>query len=72
MKRSRTSKKQLEARIVVKPAREGKREILCYDPQTGREIPTGLCVWPNQVETEVRKLKRQLEQAGNYCTVKEM
>jgi hypothetical protein len=65
-------KKQLEARILIKRLPDGRCEILCYDPQTEREIPTGMRLWPGEVDERVRQLKTQLEQADNYVVVKEL
>ena len=60
---------QLEARIVVKGAEaDGRHEIICHDPQTGRDVRTGLKVSGADVERQVRQLKGQLEQAGNRVT----
>ena len=64
--------RELEARIVVRPLGDGRREVLCFCPQTNREIATGLKLWPGEVEEKVRQLKRQLERAGNYCRVVEL
>ena len=60
-----------EAKIVVKPAEDGRKEILCHDPATGRDVRTGLTVGPGQVEAQVRQLKQQLEQAGTHVSVHE-
>lgn len=56
-----------EARIIVKPGPEGRREISCYDPVTGRESATGL----RGGDQEIRQIKETLERAGNRVTVKE-
>jgi hypothetical protein len=71
-KKSKPNKKQLEARILIKRLPDGRREILCYDPQTERDIPTGMRLWPGEVDERVRQLKTQLEQADNYVVVKEL
>jgi hypothetical protein len=64
---------QREARIVVgKADGQGRHEILCHDPVTGRDVKTGLAVGRDQVESNVRQLKETLERAGNRVTVKEV
>lgn len=60
---------RLEVRIVVKRHYDGRCEIFVYDPQTNREIHTGLTVRGRQVEEEVKKLARQFQRAGNSVQV---
>lgn len=64
--------RQLEARIVIRPGPDGRREVFCFDPQTGREIRVHDGLHPREVNGRVRSLKEQLERAGNYVVVKEM
>ena len=60
-----------EARIIVQGRKDGKQEVFCYDPKTGRTTQTGLAVAPSEVEATVKNIKQTLEQAGNHVTVKE-
>lgn len=59
----------MEARIVLKPSGDLVR-ITFYDPQSGREVDTGLYArGARNVDREVARLKQQLERAGNRVTV---
>lgn len=62
---------QPEARIVIR--HKGRQaELSVYEPRRGREHRTGWHVAAGQVEASVRKLREQLERAGNRVTIKEM
>ena len=63
-------KKQLTADVVMKKKPDGKIEIFIGDPQSMREIHTGLHCFaqPEAVKTMLQ-IKNQLERAGNHVRV---
>ncbi len=61
-----------EVRIVIEPAEAGKMELFLYDPLSCRLSRTGMKVERQNVGWHVRRMKEQLEKAGNVVSVKEM
>lgn len=59
-----------EARILLRPARDGKRELVVLDPKTNRESQTGLLCGPSQadIDATVRKVKLALERSGSWVS----
>jgi hypothetical protein len=62
----------LEVRIVIRPGPGDKKEIMLYDPRSGREVRTNNFVHPRDLDREVRRVKEDMERKGFQVTVKEL
>ena len=61
-----------EARICTRDRRDGFVEISVWSPSERREIRTGMRVFANDVDKNIRKIKETLERAGHRVTFSEL